>query len=200
MESQYELKDGSKINIKNLEPSDVDKSHAFFLTFPKDQRVYFRSNVEDRNHIISRIKTCAKGNIVRRVVMYDGIIVGDGSLEIETKSWKSGEAQLRLVVHPDFIGKGIQFALAKDLYDIADDKHINKLITKFMRPQEGLLNIYQNLGFKIGGILPNYVVDHSGKEQDMMVMIATLDELRKAYHFIGDWLDGDLSAIGAGEI
>ncbi len=200
METQYKLKDKTQVIVKNLEPSDIDKSHNFFQSFPAKQRIYFRSNVDDRNHIINRIKSCDEKNIIRRIVVSENQIIGDGSLEIETETWKSGEAQLRLVVRPEFIGNGAQYVLAKDLFEIADDKKINKLVTKFMRPQAGLQKIYEKLGFKIEGMLPNYVVDHDGKEQDMVIMIATLDDLRKAYQFVGDWIHGDQGSIGAGEI
>ena len=36
-----------------------------------------------------------------------------------------------------------------------------------MRPQKDLMNIYTNLGFKMEGVLPDYVQDLKGKEQDM---------------------------------
>jgi len=63
--------------------------------------------------------------------------------------WKSSSAYLRLVVPANLIGKGIQFAMAKDMYDIAHDKKLEKITTKFMRPQKDLMDIYTNLGFKM---------------------------------------------------
>ncbi|MDP6821237.1 MAG: hypothetical protein QGG04_07175, partial [Candidatus Marinimicrobia bacterium] len=98
------------------------------------------------------------------------------------------------------IGKGVQFALAKDMYDIAHEEHLEKIIAKFMRPQKDLMDIYQKLGFRMEGVLPDYVHDQEGKEQDMVVMIASLADLRKAQQFIGDWLDNGHGTVGAGEM
>ncbi len=69
-----------------------------------------------------------------------------------------------------------------------------------MRPQKDLMNIYTNLGFKMEGVLPDYVQDLKGKEQDMVIMVASLEDLRSAHSFIGDWLDNDHSSVGAGEM
>lgn len=99
-----------------------------------------------------------------------------------------------------FTGKGIQYAMAKDLVDIASDKHLDKIVTKFMRPQEDLMGIYKNLGFSIEGVLPDYVKDLKGEEQDMVIMVTSLKNLRKAQRFVGNWLDDEHSTIGAGEM
>ena len=141
-----------------------------------------------------------KGKIIRRIALMSDAIVGDASLEIETDFWKSGSAFLRLVIDPMHIGTGVQYVLAKDMYDIAHDQHLEKIIAKFMRPQKDLMDIYQKLGFRVEGVLPDYVHDQEGKEQDMVVMQASLDEMRKAQQFIGDWLDNGHGTVGAGEM
>ena len=200
MEHTYRLKDGSQVIVRDLTVDDVEASHEFFKSFSEDRRRYFRSDVTVLDYIRKRILKTEDGQIIRRVAILDGEFVGDGSLEIATKSWKSGEAQLRLVILPEYEGKGIQFVFAKDMYDMAHERHLNKIIVKFMRPQEDLMRIYSELGFHMEGVLPDYLVDQAGHEQDMVVMIATLEDMRKAYKFVGDWLDDEHGTIRAGEM
>ncbi len=90
--------------------------------------------------------------------------------------------------------------MANDLVEIATEKHLDKIVTKFMRPQNDLMNIYNSLGFTIEGVLPDYVRDQKGKEQDMVVMVSSLKNLRQAHGFVGDWLDNEQSTIGPGEM
>ncbi|MAG20731.1 MAG: hypothetical protein QF613_06650 [Candidatus Marinimicrobia bacterium] len=200
MEHTYRLKDGSQVIVRDLTVDDVEASYEFFKSFSEDRRRYFRSDVTVLDYIRKRILKTEDGQIIRRVAILDGEFVGDGSLEIATKSWKSGEAQLRLVILPEYEGKGIQFVFAKDMYDMAHERHLNKIIVKFMRPQEDLMRIYSELGFHMEGVLPDYLVDQAGHEQDMVVMIATLEDMRKAYKFVGDWLDDEHGTIRAGEM
>ncbi|MBT3478976.1 MAG: GNAT family N-acetyltransferase [Candidatus Marinimicrobia bacterium] len=194
------LKDKSIIVIKDLSSEDFQNSVTFFNEIPESKRNYFRSDVTDKNHLIERAKESESGKVIRRIAEMDGKIVGDSSLAISSDSWKSSSAYLRMVVPKDQLGKGIQYAMAKDIFDIAHSKKLEKITTKFMRPQKDLMNIYTHLGFKIGGVLPNYVQDQEGHEQDMVVMAASLEELRSAHTFIGDWLDNEHSSVSAGEM
>lgn len=196
----YRLKDRSQVIVRDLTVDDVEESYEFFKSFSEERRRYFRSDVTVFEYIRERILETENGHIIRRVAILDGKFVGDASLEIATKGWKSGEAQLRLVISPECEGKEVQFILAKDLYDVAHEKHLNKIIAKFMRPQENLMHIYSELGFHMEGVLPDYLVDQTGHEQDMVVMIATLEDMRRAYKFVGDWLDDERGTIGAGEM
>ncbi len=200
MEHNYSLRDGTELTIRNLSGDDFQLSYNFFMSIPEDRRKYFRSDVLDVRHIKERCQDTEKGEILRRIALMNNVIVGDTSLEVDTDSWKSGTAYLRLVIDPKQVGKGVQYVLAKDMYEIAQDKNLKKVVAKFMRPQIDLMDIYQKLGFRMEGVLPDYVHDQEGKEQDLVVMVASLDDMRKAYSFIGDWLDDEGTSLGPGEM
>ncbi|MDP6260582.1 MAG: GNAT family protein [Candidatus Neomarinimicrobiota bacterium] len=200
MEHNYSLRDGTELTIRNLSGDDFQLSYDFFMSIPEDRRKYFRSDVLDVRHIKERCQDTEKGEILRRIALMNNVIVGDTSLEVDTDSWKSGTAYLRLVIDPKQVGKGVQYVLAKDMYEIAQDKNLKKVVAKFMRPQIDLMDIYQKLGFRMEGVLPDYVHDQEGKEQDLVVMVASLDDMRKAYSFIGDWLDDEGTSLGPGEM
>ena len=196
----YLLKSKETVTVRNLSRDDVLLSHEFFQSIPKSKRKYFRSDVTNIKHLEERCLEAENGKVIRRIALMSGAIVADASLTIDSDIWKSGTAYLRLVIDPDHIGKGVQFALAKDMYDVAHEKHLEKIVAKFMRPQQDLMETYQKLGFRIEGVLPDYVHDQEGKEQDMVIMIASLEDLRRAQQFIGDWLDNGHGAVGAGEM
>ena len=200
MEHNYSLRDGTELTIRNLSGDDFQLSYNFFMSIPEDRRKYFRSDVLDVRHIKERCQDTEKGEILRRIALMNNVIVGDTSLEVDTDSWKSGTAYLRLVIDPKQVGKGVQYVLAKDMHEIAQDKNLKKVVAKFMRPQIDLMDIYQKLGFRMEGVLPDYVHDQEGKEQDLVVMVASLDDMRKAYSFIGDWLDDKGTSLGPGEM
>ena len=196
----YLLKSKETVTVRGLSRDDVLLSHEFFQSIPESKRKYFRSDVMNINHLKERCLEAENGKVIRRIALMSGTIVADASLAIDSDTWKSGTAYLRLVIDPDHIGKGVQFALAKDMYDVAHEKHLEKIVAKFMRPQQDLMETYQKLGFRIEGVLPDYVHDQEGKEQDMVIMIASLADLRKAQQFIGDWLDNGHGSVGAGEM
>jgi RimJ/RimL family protein N-acetyltransferase len=196
----YLLKSKETVTVRDLRRDDVSLSQEFFQSIPISKRKYFRSDVTNINHLEERCMESEKGKVIRRIALVSGVVVADASLSIDSDSWKSGTAHLRLVIDPNHIGKGVQFVLAKDMYDLADEKHLEKIVSEFMRPQKDLMEIYQKLGFRLEGVLPDYVHDQEGKEQDMVIMIGSLADLRKAQQFIGDWLDNGHGSVGAGEM
>ncbi|MDP6628977.1 MAG: hypothetical protein QF418_04950, partial [Candidatus Marinimicrobia bacterium] len=94
----FRLKNKSMIVIRDLSSDDLENALAFFSAIPESQRKYFRSDVIDKTHLKDRAKQSESGKIIRRVAEMNGEIVGDTSLEIETDSWKSSSAYLRMVV------------------------------------------------------------------------------------------------------
>ena len=127
MEHNYSLRDGTELTIRNLSGDDFQLSYNFFMSIPEDRRKYFRSDVLDVRHIKERCQDTEKGEILRRIALMNNVIVGDTSLEVDTDSWKSGTAYLRLVIDPKQVGKGVQYVLAKDIYEIAQDKNLKKV-------------------------------------------------------------------------
>ncbi|MDP6725980.1 MAG: GNAT family N-acetyltransferase [Candidatus Marinimicrobia bacterium] len=200
MKHTYNLKNNTTLIIRNPHIKDLDKSYEFFMSFPESKRRFFRSDVINKEHIKERIEDSEKHRIIRRIALINDKIVGDASLEIDTDTWKSGTAYLRLVIPEGHRGKGIQYIMASDLVEIATEKHLDKIVAKFMRPQNDLMDIYKSLGFTIEGMLHDYVKDLKGKEQDLVIMVVSLKNLRKAYNFVGDWLDNEHSIIGPGEM
>ncbi|MEE8335787.1 MAG: GNAT family N-acetyltransferase, partial [Candidatus Neomarinimicrobiota bacterium] len=172
----------------------------FFNSLPEIERRYLRSKVTDRNHIEARIQSSLSGQIIRRIVTLEDRIIADGSLEILSDEWKEGTGYMRLVIHSKFRNLGAGFVLAWNLYQTAYDNKLKRIITKLMRPQTDLVETYEELGFKHEGLLPNYVIDQLGKEQDMIIMVCSLEELRNAHAFIGDWIEAGHASIGAGEM
>lgn len=200
MNQFYRLKDNTQITVRNLSLEDVDASLQFFLTIPQAERNYLRSDVSKREHIEKRIQEALSGKIIRRVVMVKNKIVSDGSLEILRGRWRGGTGYLRLVVLGDYKDLGAAYVLAWNLYNEAYENHLNKIVTKLMRPQKTLISVYEELGFKREALLPNYVTDQLGNEQDMVIMVCALEDLRRAHAFVGDWIEGEHTNIGAGEM
>jgi len=194
------LKDKTPVSIRDLSKEDVDSSLRFFKSLSENERRYLRSKVTEKKHIKNRIESSLSGNIIRRAVFLKDSIIADGSLETFTDEWKEGTGYMRLVLHNNYRNLGAGHILAWDLFQTAYDNKLKRLITKLMRPQTGLTGLYEELGFKHEGLLPNYVIDQLGIEQDMLIMICSLEDLRKVHDFIGDWIDAGHTSIGAGEM
>ncbi len=200
MKNTYTLRDKRELIVRNLTMDDVELSHEFFLSLSEEERRYLRSDVADIKHVKKRIKATQSGIIIRRIAIIGKDVVGDASLEISTEEWKGGTGYLRLLIPKAYRDSDVGAVLVSDLYEVAKERQLKHIITKLMRPQKEVIEMYEQLGFRIEGILPDYLVDQAGEEQDMVVLICGLEDLQKVHEFVGNWIDGDLGSVGAGEM
>ena len=178
IKTQYKLSDNKSITISQLTSNHYDKSLMFFTNIPEEFRRYLRSDVTSTSHIKNRIKESESNQLIRRVVEDENYIVADYSLEISKHSWKYGEGYLRILMFPKYNDTDLKYKIAKDIKRISKDLHLHRLIVKIMSPQAKMQQIYESLGFKVTGILFDYVKDQLGEEQNFVVLIASLDEIK----------------------
>jgi len=190
VEKTLQLKDGTEITIRDLRPDDVDRSLAFFRSLPTEDRIYLRNDVTKRDVVEDRIRTLPNERIKRIVVIVDGDIVADGSLESEGYSWKNHVAEMRLIVARPYQRKSLGMLLARELYLLAAKKRVEEIVAKVMRPQTAALKIVERLGFREQTVLPDYVKDVDGNKHDLIVMRCKLQHLMSElehYFAMSDW-------------
>jgi len=177
MKKRVQLKDGTKVHIKPLRMEDLDKSVAFFRALPEQDRAYLRVDVTKRHIVKKRIASIKPEKIIRLVAIVDQTIIGDGSLEFETDTWKKHVAELRLVVAHPFQHKGLGMLMARELFAIALSKKVEEIVAKFMKPQVGARKIMERLGFHQDAVLHDYVQDIKGVKHDLIIMRCDINSL-----------------------
>lgn len=90
-------------------------------------------------------------------------IVGSSALEIS--EWNTAAELERIVVAKDMRGNGIAKDMCKTLIDdVAQPIGIKYLCAHARGPEYGMQKTLQNLGFKVGGVIPVFYVNHDGRD------------------------------------
>jgi L-amino acid N-acyltransferase YncA len=190
MEKVETLKDGKRIVIRSLVPQDLDALMRFYRALPPKDRRYLRVDVTDRDVVAQRIKMAEAGDIYRIVAVFNGKILADGALELSGEEWRRHQAELRVIVARPFRRKGLGMIMMKELYFLAVEKNVEKVVAKMMRPQKEAQAICRKLGFHEEALLPDYVRDLSGKPQDLLIMMCDLRDMWKElddFYAGSDW-------------
>lgn len=190
MEKTVKLKDGSEVVIRKMLQDDVDRSLAFFAALPEEDKTYLRSAITSREIALHRIQSMKADNIIRLAAVDQDQIVADGALELETHEWKGHIGEIRLIVARPFQRKGLGTLMARELYLIAAKKKVEEIVVKIMKPQAGVINIFEHLGFIKEAEFHDYVKDIHGVKHDLVVMRCKLEELWQKLedHITGsDW-------------
>ena len=184
------LKDGTEVTIRDLTLEDLEALMKFYLALPEEDRKYLRVDVTQKNVVKKRIKQIESGNIVRIIALIGEEIVADGALELFTEEWRKHQGELRVIVAREHQRKGLGMIMMRELYFLAAQKKVEKIIVRIMRPQVAARNICRKLGFHEELVIPDYVRDIEGKEQDLIIMTCDMKEFWEELEHIysdSDW-------------
>jgi len=190
MEKTETLKDGTKATIRNLAIEDLDRLMSFYPSLPEEDLRYLRVDVTNRNIVKQRIEAAESGNIFRIIALKGDSIIADGALELTTEEWRRHQGELRVIVAKEFRHKGVGMIIMRELYFLAIEKKVEKVVAKMMKPQVAARTICKKLGFHEELVIPDYVKDQTGKSQDLVIMTCDIQELWKEldqFYMDSDW-------------
>jgi len=190
MEKTETLKDGTKVTIRNLTIEDLDRLMSFYQSLPEEDLKYLRVDVTNRNIVKQRIEFAEAGDIFRIIALKGDSIIADGALELTTEEWRRHQGELRVIVAEEFRHKGVGMIIMRELYFLAIEKKVEKVVAKMMKPQVAARTICKKLGFHEEVLIPDYVKDQTGKSQDLVIMTCDIQELWKEldqFYMDSDW-------------
>jgi L-amino acid N-acyltransferase YncA len=190
VEKKETLKDGIEVIIRNISMDDLKSYMDFFRSLPPSDRKYLRINVTDQQLVRERIRQIENGNVFRIVALKDEEIIASGALEIYRDNWHENDGELRVIVARKYQRRGLGLIMNRELYLIAAQHGVKKVIAKMMRPQTGAMKILKKLGFREQTLIPGYVHDQEQRVQDLVIMTCDMKdfwkELESLYHST-DW-------------
>ena len=90
--------------------------------------------------------------------------------------WSGHVGELRLVVLPEWRGRGVGTQLTRHATRQSLEMGITKLVVEVVAAQESAINMFQELGFTPEALLTDYIRDRSGQLQDLAVLAHDVDE------------------------
>ena len=179
MAKNIKLKDNTNIIFRDLKKKDKNRLAEFFKSLPKEDRVYLRRDVTDKETVKQIIKSSKLGESTKVVALNENIIVAYGLLELEQKQWNKQSCEIRMLVSNDYRRKGLGILLARELYSLAISKKVEDIIVKMMKPQKAAISIFKRMGFKQESVLYDYGIDLDGVRQDIIIMRCDVADMWK---------------------
>lgn len=184
------LKDGTRIILRDLSIDDIEALMKFYAALPPEDRKYLRVDVTNREIVEERLDLMASGQVLRIAALFGDEIIAEGALELSGEKWRRHQGELRVIVAGTYQHKGLGLIMFRELYFLAQEKKVELLVVKMMRPQIAAQRICRKLGFREEVLLPDYVRDLSGHAQDLVIMTCNMSDLWKEidhYYTDSDW-------------
>ena len=191
MQKKMILKDGTELTVRELTLDDLENLMKFFTSLPLKDQKYLRIDVTNKKIVKNRISDALNKKDIRLAVLHNNQIIATGALELSHDDWRKNQGELRLIVAHDYQRKGIGLMLARELYYLAVENGVKKLVVKMMKKQKSARNLVKKLGFSHEVIIPDYVTDKSEKLQDLVIMTCDMKDFWKELEHIyqaSDWI------------
>ena len=177
------LAGGKELVVRPLVETDQPGLLEFFQRLPDTDRLFLRDDVLNRD-VVAR--WCTELNY-ERVFPLVGLmgerIVADITLHRQRGGWMRHVGRVRVVVDPEYRGRGIASSLLKELMEVSLEIGLDKLDAEFIAEQKPAIESFQKLGFVKVCTLPQHALDLHGGTHDLVLLVY---ELKDEEYYAGD--------------
>jgi GNAT superfamily N-acetyltransferase len=168
------LRDGTPVTIRPLEKGDRDLLD-FFLGIPEEERFFLKDDVTSPAVIGKWLEELDYNRVLPLLALHDGRIVAEAALVRRRGGARSHLAELRVVVAPDFRGRGLGTLLIRELCDIANDAELNGVLFEVVEDLEKeAIETAEWLGFIRVGTIVGGARDQQGELHDLALYVMPL--------------------------
>lgn len=164
------LGNGKRVRLRLMVPGDVHKVLAFARSLPEKDLQFLRVDITKMLAVMLWAQNIKAGETVT-VLAEDGKgIVGYGSVHHDQVSWQRHIGELRIQVAPAYRSIGLGGALGREIFAIAPQIGIRKIVAQMTPNQEQAIALVKRSGFRHEAVLRDFVIDRDGHTSDIVVM------------------------------
>jgi len=159
-----------QITLRLMEPGDRDALMNFARSLPQDDLLFLAVDITRPEALDQWVYNIQSGLIKTIVAEADGKLVGHGSLSHNALQWTRHLGEIILLLSPDYRSIGLGSLLANELFSVARDLGLQKIVARMAAEQQGAFRVLERLGFSAEALLADYVMDRDGRTHDLIVM------------------------------
>lgn len=165
-----QVRGGRSVMVRLMRPEDAGALHSFFCRIPAEDLLFLRRDVTNRDVIEGWARDVAAGNITTLLAEANGRVVGEASIHRSRVPWSTHVGEIRVVVDAEHRRLGLGSVLVQQVFLVALQEGIEKIVAEMTPDQKGAINVFQKLGFQAEGLLRDQVRDRKGAKHDLIVM------------------------------
>src|ERR1700719_498626 len=166
------------IEFRMMEPADEAAVLEFARKLPVHDLLFLPRNISEPKVLAAWVKEIERGSITSLLAVKSGRVVGCGTLVRDPLSWSPHVGEIRNVVASDVRGQGVGRVLSQEIFALALDAGLEKLVVQMTVDQTGAIAIFEGLGFKAEALLRDHVKDKAGNKHDIVVLGHNVAQVR----------------------
>ena len=171
------LRNGKQASLRLMVPADAHRLHAFARSLPKDDLQFLRVDITRMIAVLHWGQNIKAGLTVTVLAESNGEVVGYASVHNDQVSWQRHLGELRIQVAPAYRGSGLGTALGREIFAMAPELGIQKIVAQMTPDQEQAMALVKRSGFRQEAVLHGFVIDRDGRKNDLIVMTCDVADL-----------------------
>ncbi len=150
---------------------------SFTRGLPEHDLLFLPVDITQADTVREWIENIEKGRTVTVLAEESSQVVGYCSLHRSALLWIRHLAEIRLLVSSNYRGKGIGGQLASQIFALALETELHKLMVQMMSTQRDAQALFHGLGFIPEATLHDWVIDRNGRMHSLIVMSREVDHV-----------------------
>jgi len=177
------LKDRSTVTARPIDRGDIEALYNFFSGIPRSDLLIYKDDMTKRDSIESWFTSPDYRKTFQLVSLKKNEIIAKGTLHNEGLYW-SNAAEIKLIVRPDYRGKGLGSQLFHILLNEGLKKNFRKIIVRYMMDNLSFYKILSHYGFEPETVLSSYIKDETaGVTKDLIIASYNLENWDRRFEF-----------------
>jgi RimJ/RimL family protein N-acetyltransferase len=161
---------GVEITFRLMEPSDRDDIVNFARGLPEHDLLFLRTDVTDPKIVDQWIENVEKGRTITILAHSEGKLIGYAALHRDEVLWTRHVGEIRVMLNSDLRGFGLGKLMANEVFAIAKDLGLQKIMVRMTTDQRGARGMVESLGFRPEALLADFAMARDGRTHDLLIM------------------------------
>lgn len=164
------VKTSAPVAIQSMADCDDAAIVRFVSELPLHDLLFLDRDIREPKVLGAWRNAIEGGSVHSQVAVAEGKIVATTAVIRDPLSWSAHVADIRLLVLPEWRGKGVGRALLEASIDHAIAQGAAKLTARMTPDQRGAITLFEETGFRGEAMLRDQVRDAEGAFHDLAVL------------------------------
>jgi L-amino acid N-acyltransferase YncA len=172
------------LTLDLMTAADRDDVLALARELPRHDLLFLRRDISNPASLDEWLGEIERGFTTTILARQDGEVVGYATLNRSDLRWSAHVGELRIMVAESFRGRGLGSLLTQEIFALALDSGLEKMVARMTLDQKGAIATFEGLGFRPEALLRDHVKDLDGKKHDLIMMshsVAEFEATLEAY-------------------
>ena len=175
----------AEVEIARMTAADRAALVDFVAALPTQDLLFVPRDLGHPKVVDAWMRSLDAGEMVSLVARHGGAMVGCTAILVDELSWSKHVGELRVLVSPDWRGKGLGRALIQECFAQALELGLKKLVAQMTVDQRAAIGVFEELGFRAEALLGKHVADRDGTLHDLVLLAHDVASVRAQMQVYG---------------